>query len=110
MTTRTKTTAVALTGAVALASGAYALGTQSGGGDATAKAGSSTKSSSSKSTRAVGVRVIRRGPFGRAAGLQSLADKLGTTPAKLQAAFEALRTEKRDEFAQKLADELGIEA
>ena len=107
MTTRTKTTAVALTGAITLASGAYALGTQSGGGDAAAKAGNS--STKTKVARAYGVRGIHRGPFGRGEGLDALATKLGVTPAKLQAAFQALAQEKKDEFAQKLADELGID-
>src|SRR4051794_37743995 len=108
MTTRTKTTAVALTGAVALASGAYALGTQAGDGDAAAA--KAAKAKKTQRAPAFGVRVVQRGPFGRDEGLQTLADKLSTTPAKLRAAFEALRQDKQDEFAQKLADELGIDA
>jgi biotin operon repressor len=65
-------------------------------------------------------RRFRRGPGGpggpppggkpprRAERLDDFAKALGVTPAKLRAAMEQLREDKRDEFAQKLATELGI--
>src|SRR3954451_14342107 len=105
MTMRTKTTAAALTGAVALASGAYALGSQAGGGSATAK--SQRTAGTGKPQRPARVFGIRReGP----PDLSTLADKLGVTTAQLQKAFDELRTDRRDDFAQKLADELGLDA
>src|SRR3954447_26656393 len=105
MTTRTKTATAALTGAVVLASGAYALGSQAGGGSATAK--SQHPSGTAKSQRPARVFGIRReGP----PDLSTLAGKLGVTTDQLQKAFEALRTEMRDDFATKLAGELGIDA
>jgi DNA-binding transcriptional regulator YdaS (Cro superfamily) len=109
---RTKTTtALALTGAVALASGAYAIGSQAGDGDAiAAKNGNST------------ARGYGGPPFGgpghgwRGGGppmLQGLADRLGVKEADLQAALEDIRKDKvgdrRDEFARQLADALGID-
>jgi predicted ArsR family transcriptional regulator len=58
------------------------------------------------------------GPPGRPGGprerdhgpdLSALATKLGVTTAQLQAAFDKLGAEKRDEFATKLAEKLGID-
>jgi transcriptional regulator with XRE-family HTH domain len=47
-------------------------------------------------------------PPRRAERLDDFAKALGVTPAKLRAAMQQLGEEKRDEFAQKLATELGI--
>jgi hypothetical protein len=85
-------TAVVLTGAVALASGAYALGSQSDG-----------------SAVAAGDRPahFRGGP---GPGLDRLADRLGVDEAKLRDALADIRgdlPDPRDEFAKELADELG---
>src|SRR4051794_840683 len=105
MTMRTKTTAAALTGAVVLASGAYALGSQAGGGSATAK--SQRTAGTAKPQRPARVFGIRReGP----PDLSTLADKLGVTTAQLQKAFDELRTDGRADSAQKPADELGLDA
>jgi len=109
MTTRTKTTAVALTGAVALASGAYALGTQSGGGSADAAKAKKATSMAVGKRFLLQRRLVRHGAFSRGQELQSLADKLGVSTDKLQSAFQALRAQKRDDMAQKLADALGID-
>jgi len=105
MTPRTKKTAAALSGALVLASGAYALGSQAGDGSALA-GGAST------SNRAGGYGAgFGPGP-GKARHLSDLAAKLGVTEAKLRAALQDLRPERRDErrdeLAAALAKELGI--
>jgi energy-converting hydrogenase A subunit M len=101
MTTRKKTTAIALTGAVALASGAYALGSQAGDGTATA--------GDSDSPAAPEVHMKWRGsPL----GLDDLADRLGVEESELRDALEEARPQApriRDDFAEQLADELGID-
>jgi hypothetical protein len=93
-------TAVVLTGAVALASGAYALGSQTDG------------SADAAGDRAAG--YFHRGPGpGRGVGLESLADRLGVEEDALRDALEDVRgdlpdrRDLRDDFAQQLADELG---
>jgi hypothetical protein len=109
MTPRTKKTAAALSGALVLASGAYALGTQTG--DGTALAGG--KITSSAGTKA-------GAPPGRPGGprdLSGIAGQLGVTEAKLRAALEDLRPDRgaaEDEhqaaLAKALATELGLDA
>jgi DNA-binding transcriptional MerR regulator len=102
MTKRTKTTALALTGAVALASGAYALGSQSGDGAANA----STNQPATARPHGPG-----RWGFGDGAGpFADLADRLGVDADKLRAALEDIRTNGRDELASELAKALGIDA
>ena len=105
MTPRTKKTAVALSGALVLASGAYALGSQAGDGEALA--GSTTPSA----TRTAGPHGY--GPR----DLSGIAGQLGVTEAKLRAALEDLRPDKgamKDEhkaaLATALAKELGLDA
>ena len=101
MTTQKQKAALALTGAVALASGAYALGAQADDGSAVA-------AGTPKTTFAHHGPGRPGGPFG---GL--LAEKLGVSEAKLRAALEDIRgdlpkpREMRDEFAKELATELG---
>ena len=107
---RTKTTtALALTGAVALASGAYALGSQAGDGDAVA-----AKNANPPALGYGGPPPGRPGPGWHGGGppmLEGLADRLGVDESDLQAALEDIRkaTDPRDEFAQQLADALGID-
>ena len=107
MTPRTKNTAVALSGALVLASGAYALGTQAGDGEALA--GGTT----SPSVRIAGPNGP--GPCGPR-DLSGIARRLGVTEAKLRAALEDLRPDKgaKDEheaaLAKALASELGLDA
>jgi hypothetical protein len=116
MKTRTKKLATLLTAGVALSSGAYALGSQSGDGGALA----SSSGGSSASAAAKGANVADRGGrsgvrrFDRrgGAGLDALATKLGVTPAALQTALKAIRDEKtpaqrRTELIQALATALG---
>ena len=106
MTPRTKKTAAALSGALVLASGAYALGTQTS--DGTALAG--------------GTPTPRPAlPAGRPGGpgprdLSDIAAKLGVTEAKLRAALEDLRPDRggkgevrKEALAKALATELGLD-
>jgi hypothetical protein len=115
MTPRTKKTAAALSGALVLASGAYALGSQTGDGQALAGQNAN---------------AARQGGYGfgygpgpgkhgfRGGPRQDLADaakKLGVSQDKLLAALKNLRDDRkgkiddlRDAFAQALAKQLGI--
>jgi nucleoid DNA-binding protein len=94
MRTPRRTTAILLTGAVALASGAYAIGTQVGGGSAAA--GDSDA-----------------GPrhFGPGEPFDDLADALGVEGNELRDALADFRRQhasgQRDAFAAALADALG---
>ena len=106
MTPRTKKTAVALSGALVLTSGAYALGTQAG--DGAALAGGTTSPS---------VRIAGPNGPGGPRDLSGIADRLGVTEAKLRAALEDLRPDLRakkdehqDALAKALASELGLDA
>ena len=108
MTPRSKKTAAALSGALVLASGAYALGSQAG--DGAALAGDKTSSGRQAGPSGPG---HRRGP-GR--DLSRIADRLGVTEAKLRAALEDLRPDRgamdehRAALAKALATELGLSA
>jgi transcriptional regulator with XRE-family HTH domain len=116
MKTRTKQLAVILLSGVVLASGAYALGSQSGGGGALASGANASASSGPGATNASDrqgprtVRGLRRGA--RDFGLDALARKLGVTPAQLRDALKAMRQAKtpqqrRTEAIQALATALG---
>src|SRR3954447_13186951 len=116
MTPRTRNTALAIAAAAAVAFGAYALGSQSGGGSADARGGNA--SAPGTAGNAVFVHGRRGGGpgFGRHGefGLQALADKLGVSTTALRDALRSVRDElkpkqdPRDEMAQKLADALNI--
>jgi transcriptional regulator with XRE-family HTH domain len=111
MKTRTKQLAVVLLAGVVLASGAYALGTESGGGGALASgANASTSSGAGAMTIADrrGPRTVRARDF----GLDALARKLGVSPTALRDALQAVRQAKtleqrRAEAIQALATALG---
>jgi Clp amino terminal domain, pathogenicity island component len=113
MHTRTKTAAIALTGAVALASGAYALGTQVGGGAAVAdEPGDELVIAADPSDRD---RPLFRAHFrGGPLGSDRLADRLGVDESDLRDALEDARSqlpdpgEVRRDFGAQLAKELGI--
>jgi hypothetical protein len=100
MTSQKQKAALALTGAVALASGAYTFGAQAGDGAAVA-------SGNPAATRAH--HGPGRGPF----GFEGVAGRLGVSETKLRAALEDIRgnlpkpRERRDRFAKDLATELG---
>lgn len=93
MTPRSKTGAAVLAGAVVLASGAYAIGSQSGGG--TSGAATDTAAAAHPGDPAA-----------------SLAGRLGVTEAQLRAAFEAIRKSNPPpglaRFEQALAGALGL--
>jgi len=106
MTPRTKTTAVALSGALVLASGAYALGSQAGDGEALA-GGNNPSSSTARPA----------GHHGGPRDLSGVAGRLGVTEDKLRAALEDLRPDRgakidrrQDALAKELASELGLDA
>jgi Clp amino terminal domain, pathogenicity island component len=97
-------TAIVLTGAVALASGAYALGSQTDG------------NAEAAGERPAGYFHGGPGPFRGADGpfgLDRLADRLGVEEDALREALEDVRGDLpdprdiRDDFAKELADELG---
>ena len=102
MTRRKQTTALALAGAVALASGAYALGTQADDGAAAADNGRAAGYGH-------GFGPGRPGGRGLQSGFDRLADRLGVEEAALRDAFEDIANEHRDDFAQRLADALKID-
>src|SRR3954453_2215140 len=90
MTPRTRNTALAITGAAAVAFGAYALGSQSGSGSAGARGGSAPPPSA-PGTAVFVHRGGGRPGFGRRGefGLQALADKLGVSTTALRDALES---------------------
>ena len=114
MTPRTKKTAAALSGALVLASGAYALGSQTGDGQALAgqKANAQQGGYGFGYGPGPGKHGFRGGPR------QDLADaakQLGVSEDKLLAALKNLRDDRkgkmddlRDAFATALAKQLGI--
>jgi AraC-like DNA-binding protein len=95
MTSGMRTTAFALAGAVALASGAYALGSEAGDGSAEA-------------TRGDQVRLGHGFGPGRP-GFDNLADRLGVEESALREALEDIAAEHRTDFAQRLADALNVD-
>jgi ClpA/ClpB-like protein len=105
MTTRTKQLATLLAVAVVLSSGAYALGSQAGGGGALASSGSGSSGASGSTaqgatniaaTGSATHRTFRGGPGRRGFGpdFSALAQKLGVSTTALQNALKAIRDEK----------------
>ena len=99
MTTRTKKLATLLAVAVVLTSGAYALGSQAGGGGALASSSGSANASGSTAAGASNVstssgpgRGVRGDRF--RFGFDDLAQKLGVSTTALQNALKAIRDEK----------------
>jgi AraC-like DNA-binding protein len=110
MTRGKQTTALALAGAVALASGAYALGAQADDGNAAAaKSPGAAPAFAGGPGRPGFGHGFRGGPGGPGAAFDSLADRLGVSEAKLRSALEDIAKEHRTDFAQKLADTLKID-
>lgn len=99
MTSKTKKASAALGSAVVLASGSYALGTQTGDGSASADAGraATSKGASGSASR-------------RDCGVNGLASRLKVDPAKLRQALEAIRSERKADGgpAKELASALGL--
>jgi transcriptional regulator with XRE-family HTH domain len=108
MTRRKQTTAFALAGAVALASGAYALGTQTRDGSAEA-----AKTASGQARDEVrfghGFGPGRPAGPGLRPGFEDLADRLGVDEDALRDALEDIAADRKDDFAQRLADALGVD-
>jgi energy-converting hydrogenase A subunit M len=115
MTTRTKKLAALVTAAIVLASGAYALGSQSGDGGALASGSANSSGRSGGSATSQPVNGARGGrPFGRRGdfGLDALATRLGVSTTALRDALQAIRSSKtpeqrRQELIQALATALG---
>ena len=105
MTKGKRTTAIALAGAVALASGAYALGAQADDGSAEA-----AKTARDEARFGHGFGVGGDGLPGLRPGFDDLADRLGVDEADLRAALEDIGADRKDDAAQRLADALGIDA
>ena len=102
MTKGKRTTAIAVTGAIVLASGAYALGAQAGDGtaDAARNAPDEVRMGYGYGPGRPGVRP----------GFDDLADRLGVSQADLRAALDDIGADRKDDSAQRLADALGIDA
>ena len=92
---------MALAGAVALASGAYAIGTQAGGGSAEA-------SGNDRGAVALG-HGFGPGRPGLRPGFDDLADRLGVDEDDLRKALEDIASERRTDFAQRLAEALNVD-
>ena len=115
MTPRTKKTAAALSGALVLASGAYALGGQASDGSALAGQNANASRQAGGYGLGYGPGAGRPGRRGPERDLSAIAAKLGVSPAKLRATLEKLRgdrkrelTAARDRFTRELATALGI--
>jgi AraC-like DNA-binding protein len=101
MTKGKRTTAFAVAGAIALASGAYALGAQADDGSAEA---AKTPRDEVRFGHGFG-----QGRLGLRPGFDDLADRLGVDEADLRAALEDIAGDRKDDFAQRLADALGVD-
>jgi DNA-directed RNA polymerase specialized sigma subunit len=104
MANRKQTTAFALAGAVALASGAYALGAQADDGSADA-----AKAARDEVAFGHGFGPGRPGGPGLRPGFDALADRLGVDEDKLREAIEDIAADRKDDFAQRLADALNVD-
>jgi hypothetical protein len=120
MRTPRKATALLLAGGVALASVAYALGSESGNGSAVADNFPAERGGdllaerlgvdSTELQKALRDFHDRHASARRDEFTESLADALGKSAEDVRAALDALAEDKHDRFARQLADELGIEA
>jgi transcriptional regulator with XRE-family HTH domain len=101
------TTVIVVGGALAIASVGYGLGTQTGDGNAIADS-----SQDGQQERHAGARLAFEG--GAPPGFSDLASKLGVDADELRQALRDFHdqedADRRDEFANKLADALGISA
>jgi AraC-like DNA-binding protein len=104
MANRKQTTAFALAGAVALASGAYALGAQADDGSVEA-----AKRARDEVAFGHAFGPGRPGAPGFRPGFDNLADRLGVDEDELREALEDIASERKDDLAQRLAAALGID-
>jgi hypothetical protein len=125
MRTPRKATALLLTGGVALASVAYAIGSESGDGSAVAESPSAERAGlkfpgdrladelgvePSELRRALQNFHDQHAEQRREGFAAALADALGKSADDVGAALEQLAEDKQDRFARQLAGELGVEA
>jgi hypothetical protein len=104
MNARSKTVALAVAGAAAVASGGYAIGSTAGGGGA--DAATAGQAVAYGGPPPPGAFAHDRG--GPPPGAFALAKKLGVSEAKLHAAFEKVEAKQRSELPALLADALGV--
>ncbi len=106
---QTKKASAAFAGAVVLASGAYAVGSQSGDGSATANQGGATAAAGPNGYGPPPNGQMRQ-RFRQERGqmLSALAKKLGVSQADLRKAMRDVRTQQRRDFSKLLARKLGI--
>ena len=104
MANRKQMTAFALAGAVAVASGAYALGAQADDGSAEA-----AKTARDEVAFGHGFGPGRPGAPGFPPAFDNLADRLGVDEDELREALEDIASERRDDLAQRLAAALGVD-
>jgi hypothetical protein len=112
---QTKKASAAFVGAVVLASGAYAVGSTSGDGEATAnQAGQAGPAGQPGPYGAPGNGQGPRGQFRREFRrdhdqmFSGVAKELGVKEADLKKALTEIRKEQRDDLVKKLADKLGV--
>jgi hypothetical protein len=115
---KTKTTAAVLGGAVVLASAGYAIGSQTGGGSASAQGSPTTSTATTPYGAPPGGpwkgRGHWRGGSGADAGFSALAGKLGVSTSALRSALDAIRAQlgprsgQRDQHEADLAKALGV--
>ena len=109
ISSQTKKASAAFAGAVVLASGAYAVGSQSGDGSATANPNGGPMAAGPAGYGPPQAGQMRRHfRQHRRQMLSSLAKELGVKEADLRKALTEIRKERRDDFAAKLAKKLGI--
>lgn len=109
---QTKKASAAFAGAVVLASGAYAVGSQSGDGSANAnQAGGNGPMGAGPAGYGPPQPGQMRRQFRRdhRQVFSGLAKQLGVKEADLRKALTEIRKEQRDDFAKKLADKLGVD-
>ncbi len=109
---QTKKATAAFAGAVVLASGAYAVGSQSGDGSANANQANANGPMAGGPPGPYGMpgngQMRRHFRQERRQMFSSLAKELGVKEADLRKALTEIRKERRDDFATKLAKKLGI--
>jgi len=111
---QTKKASAAFVGAVVLASGAYAVGSTSGDGSATAnQAGQQGPAGAPPGPYGMQgngppAQMRRQFRHDRLEIFSGLAKELGVKEADLKKAMREIRKEQRDDFAKKLADKLGV--
>ena len=107
---QTKKASAAFVGAVVLASGAYAVGSTSGDGSATANQAGQAGQPGPYGKQGNGPPAQMRRQFrhDRMEIFSGLAKELGVKEADLKKAMREIRKEQRDHFVKKLADKLGV--